>query len=111
MLREAQIQLLVDVPFDVGERQLDVKEGGGGDHGFSHQSRTLPRSSTPAPMGHRRSASRNIDDFVPSSKPWHPRRLAISRCPMQIRVGYELLYTFPQPTPMILTLNIHYSRA
>lgn len=30
---------------------------------------------------------------------------------MQIRVGYELLYTFPQPTPMILTLNIHYSRA
>ncbi len=30
---------------------------------------------------------------------------------MQIRVGYELLYTFPQPTPMILTLNVHYSRA
>ena len=30
---------------------------------------------------------------------------------MQIRVGYELLYTFPQPTPMILTLSIHYSRA
>ena len=29
---------------------------------------------------------------------------------MQIRVGYELRYTFPQPTPMILTLNIHYSR-
>jgi len=30
---------------------------------------------------------------------------------MQIRVGYELIYNFPQPTPMILTLNIHYSRA
>jgi transglutaminase-like putative cysteine protease len=30
---------------------------------------------------------------------------------MQIRVGYELVYTCPQPTPMILTLNIHYSRA
>jgi len=30
---------------------------------------------------------------------------------MQIRVGYELRYTFPQPTPMILTLSIHYSRA
>jgi transglutaminase-like putative cysteine protease len=30
---------------------------------------------------------------------------------MQIRVGYELQYTFPQPTPMILTLSIHYSRA
>ena len=30
---------------------------------------------------------------------------------MQIRVGYELVYTFPQPTPIILALNIHYSRA
>ena len=30
---------------------------------------------------------------------------------MQFRVGYELIYDFPQPTPMILTLNIHYSRA
>ncbi|HEV7609827.1 MAG TPA: transglutaminase family protein [Steroidobacteraceae bacterium] len=28
-----------------------------------------------------------------------------------IRAGYELIYEFPQPTPMILTLNIHYSRA
>ena len=30
---------------------------------------------------------------------------------MLIRVGYELIYQFPQPTPMILTLNIHASRA
>ncbi|CAN5680081.1 transglutaminase family protein [soil metagenome] len=30
---------------------------------------------------------------------------------MQIRVGYELIYGCPQPTPMLLTLNIHYSRA
>jgi transglutaminase-like putative cysteine protease len=30
---------------------------------------------------------------------------------MQIRVGYELIYQCPQPTPMIVTLNIHYSRA
>jgi transglutaminase-like putative cysteine protease len=30
---------------------------------------------------------------------------------MQLKVGYELIYSFPQPTPMILTLNIHYSRA
>ena len=30
---------------------------------------------------------------------------------MQIRVGYELIYNFPQPTPMILTVSIHYSRA
>jgi transglutaminase-like putative cysteine protease len=30
---------------------------------------------------------------------------------MHIRVGYELVYDCPQPTPMILTLNVHYSRA
>jgi hypothetical protein len=30
---------------------------------------------------------------------------------MQIRVGYELIYECPQETPMILTLNVHYSRA
>ena len=30
---------------------------------------------------------------------------------MQIRVGYEMIYECPQPTPMILTLNVHYSRA
>lgn len=30
---------------------------------------------------------------------------------MQIRVGYELIYSCPQPTPMILTLSIHYTRA
>ncbi len=30
---------------------------------------------------------------------------------MKIRVGFEMVYQCPQPTPMILTLNIHYSRA
>jgi transglutaminase-like putative cysteine protease len=30
---------------------------------------------------------------------------------MKIRIGYELAYAMPQPTPMILTLNVHYSRA
>jgi transglutaminase-like putative cysteine protease len=30
---------------------------------------------------------------------------------MQIRVGYELQYQLPQPTPMLLTLHVHYSRA
>jgi transglutaminase-like putative cysteine protease len=29
---------------------------------------------------------------------------------MQIRVGYELRYTFPHATAMILTLNVHHSR-
>ncbi len=30
---------------------------------------------------------------------------------MQLRVGYELTYSFPQPTPIILVVNIHDSRA
>ena len=30
---------------------------------------------------------------------------------MQIRVGYELIYDCPQPTPMMLVVNIHHSRA
>ena len=29
---------------------------------------------------------------------------------MQIRVGYELRYSFPRPTAMILSLNVHHSR-
>ena len=29
---------------------------------------------------------------------------------MQIRVGYELIYDCPQPTPMILTLSVHFTR-
>ena len=30
---------------------------------------------------------------------------------MQIRFGYEIVYQCPQPTPMILNLHAHYSRA
>jgi transglutaminase-like putative cysteine protease len=30
---------------------------------------------------------------------------------MQLRTGYEIIYSFPQPTPMILVVNIHHSRA
>jgi len=30
---------------------------------------------------------------------------------VEIRVGYELIYDCPQPTPMMLVLNIHYTRA
>jgi transglutaminase-like putative cysteine protease len=37
----------------------------------------------------------------------HVRR----RCLLEIRVGYELIYDCPQPTPMMLVLHIHYSRA
>lgn len=30
---------------------------------------------------------------------------------MQFRTGYELVYSFPQPTPIILVVNIHESRS
>ena len=30
---------------------------------------------------------------------------------MKIRVGYDICYECPQPTPMLLVLNIHFSRA
>ncbi|SJM95614.1 transglutaminase-like domain-containing protein [Crenothrix polyspora] len=29
---------------------------------------------------------------------------------MKIRIGYEIIYDCPQPTPMIVTLNVHYTR-
>ena len=31
--------------------------------------------------------------------------------PVKIRVGYEIVYECPKPTPMMLTLNVHYTRA
>jgi len=30
---------------------------------------------------------------------------------LKLRVGYELLYSFPQPTPAVLMLNVHFTRA
>jgi transglutaminase-like putative cysteine protease len=30
---------------------------------------------------------------------------------MQLRIGYELIYNFPQPTPIILVVNVHDSRS
>ncbi len=30
---------------------------------------------------------------------------------MQIRIGYELVYECPQPTPMVLMLSVHHTRA
>jgi transglutaminase-like putative cysteine protease len=30
---------------------------------------------------------------------------------MRLRIGYELDYTFPQPTPVLSVLNVHFSRA
>ena len=40
-----------------------------------------------------------------------PARQAPGRDAMRLRIGYELTYDFPQPTPVILVLNVHYSRA
>src|ERR1700741_5390398 len=30
---------------------------------------------------------------------------------MKLRVGYEIVYDFPQPTPMIMVLGTHFTRA
>ena len=38
-------------------------------------------------------------------------RTAEQGFPMKIRVGYELIYDFPQPTPMIMVLGTHFTRA
>jgi hypothetical protein len=46
---------------------------------------------------------------VPSASAWNSSDYG--RKLVQIRLGYEMIYNFPQPTPMILALSIHYSRA
>ena len=40
-----------------------------------------------------------------------PTHAQVDNLPHSLRLGYELIYNFPQPTPMILALNIHYTRA
>lgn len=35
----------------------------------------------------------------------------LTTVPMKLKLGYELKYEFPQPTPVILVVNIHDSRA
>ena len=30
---------------------------------------------------------------------------------MRLRVGYEMIYEFPQPTPMLMVLGTHFTRA
>lgn len=41
----------------------------------------------------------------------HSRNPAKATSIIDIKVGYELVYDCPQPTPMLLMLNIHYSHA
>jgi transglutaminase-like putative cysteine protease len=40
-----------------------------------------------------------------------PTSISQGRLIMQIAVGYEFICELPQPTPMLLTVHIHYSRA
>lgn len=40
----------------------------------------------------------------------HPSPVAAAALPMRLRLGCELRYRFPQPTPLIAMLNVHYSR-
>src|SRR6202000_1608636 len=61
--------------------------------------------------------------FAPMRQPIGPLRLvfrgfvAISKMNfresflMKLRVGFEMHYEFPQPTPMIMVLGTHFSRA
>jgi len=41
----------------------------------------------------------------------HSEKAEVSGSRMQIRVGYDLTFDCPQPLPMIVHLNVHYSRA
>jgi transglutaminase-like putative cysteine protease len=48
---------------------------------------------------------------APAPSAPQPNRLAGSaENNMKLRVGYELLYHFPQPTPVIMMLSVHYTR-
>src|SRR5204862_8257383 len=38
-------------------------------------------------------------------------RVTVGNRLIEIRVGYELIYDLPQPTPMIMVLGIHFTRA
>jgi transglutaminase-like putative cysteine protease len=65
----------------------------------------LPAQQLFLPQGGRpfdRQLARSWLRSVPQTSPHHP---------MQIRVGFEMSYQCVGPTPMILALSIHYSRA
>jgi transglutaminase-like putative cysteine protease len=56
--------------------------------------------------------------FLHRRRPLHPRCgvaeidvFPMQLQAMQLRIGYELIYYCPQDVPMILVVNIHYSRA
>src|SRR3981081_2967207 len=39
-----------------------------------------------------------------------PHAVPLPEARMQIRVGFEMIYDCPQPTPMIFNLNVHFTR-
>ena len=72
-----------------------------------HRSATLPgamRRAVVESLWH--ALDGRLDTSVaPRTAAGQPRMHAV-----KIRVGYELIYECPQPTPMVLMLNVHYSR-
>ena len=64
----------------------------------------LPAALERAVIGSLREAIADV------SVPARVRRANHEDHPLKIRFGYELVYQCPQPTPMILMLNVHYSR-
>src|SRR5208283_3460267 len=71
--------------------------------------RTLPRLAHSRFMGDSDVASRGVPARAFGIQCRHASRPG--GCSVKLRLGYELLYRCPQPTPMILNLNIHYTRA
>src|SRR6266849_7929253 len=69
---------------------------------------TSPRSATNGAKARDRCSGN-----CPSSSGEGRRRSALflRRAMMRIRVGFEIVYDCPQPTPMILNLNVHFTRA
>src|SRR6202008_1354626 len=47
----------------------------------------------------------------PPAIAFDPTRKTTGAAAMQIRLGYELIYDCPQPTPMLLMLNVNYTPA
>ena len=54
---------------------------------------------------------RNVAGSAWSSLRCSNEVVAGEECCMKIRIGYDMVYACPQPVPMILMLNTHYSRA
>ena len=72
---------------------------------FSRALRSRAHDSAPSTSHDGRSSAGRAKSWQAGSK-----RFAELDDEMKLRVGYELKYAFPQPTPAILMLNIHFTR-